>query len=56
MKQYMPMKPIKSNIKVLVLANSTNGYFSRIEMYTDVQQGEIGTQFRLPVQMAPCLF
>ncbi len=34
MKQYMPMKPIKRGIKVWVLANSTNGYFSRIEVYT----------------------
>ena len=33
-KQYMPMKPIKRGIKVWVLVNSTNGYFSRLEIYT----------------------
>ena len=34
MKQYMPMKPTKRGIKVWVLADSTNGYFSRMEIYT----------------------
>ena len=34
MKQYMPKKPIKRGIKVWVLADSTNGYFSRMEIYT----------------------
>ena len=34
MKQYMPIKPIKRGIKVWVLADSTNGYFSRLEIYT----------------------
>jgi len=34
MKQYMPMKPTKRGIKVWVLADSTNGYFSRLEVYT----------------------
>ena len=29
LKQYMPMKPIKRGIKVWVLGDSTNGYFSR---------------------------
>lgn len=33
-KQYMPMKPIKRGIKVWVLADSSNGYFSRLEIYT----------------------
>ena len=28
------MKPIKRGIKVWVLADSSNGYFSRIEVYT----------------------
>ena len=28
-KQYMPMKPIKCGIKVWVLGDSSNGYFSR---------------------------
>ena len=39
MKQYMPMKPIKRGIKVWVLADSTNGYFSRMEIgKKEVQQ------------------
>ena len=34
LKQYMPLKPIKRGIKVWVAADSTNGYFSRFEVYT----------------------
>ena len=34
LKQYMPKKPIKRGIKVWVLADSTNGYFSRFDVYT----------------------
>ena len=34
LKQYMPQKPIKRGIKVWVLADSRNGYFSRLEIYT----------------------
>ena len=34
LKQYMPMKPIKRGIKVWVLADSRNGYFCRLEVYT----------------------
>lgn len=34
LKQYMPKKPIKRGIKVWVLADSTNGYFNRFEVYT----------------------
>ena len=34
LKQYMPMKPIKRGIKVWVLGDSTNGYFSRFSIYT----------------------
>ena len=34
LKRYMPMKPIKRGIKVWVLGDSTNGYFSRFEVYT----------------------
>ncbi len=34
LKQYMPQKPIKRGIKVWVLADSSNGYFSRLEVYT----------------------
>jgi hypothetical protein len=34
LKQYLPLKPIKRGIKVWVLADSSNGYFSRLEVYT----------------------
>ena len=34
LKKYMPQKPIKRGIKVWVLADSRNGYFSRLEVYT----------------------
>ena len=34
LKQYMPMKPVKRGIKVWVLADSSNGYFSRFQVYT----------------------
>ena len=34
LKQYMPLKPTKRGIKVCVAADSTNGYFSRFEVYT----------------------
>lgn len=33
LKQYMPMKPTKRGIKVWVLGDSHNGYFSRFEVY-----------------------
>ncbi len=33
LKQYMPKKPIKRGIKVWVLADSTNGYFCRLQVY-----------------------
>ena len=35
LKQYMPLKPVKRGIKVWVAADSTNGYFSRFEIYTE---------------------
>ena len=38
LKQYMPMKPIKRGIKVWVLGDSTNGYFSRFDVYTGRQE------------------
>ena len=42
-KQYMPMKPIKRGIKVWVLGDSTNGYFSRFDVYTGRQENrEVG--------------
>ena len=34
LKQYMPKKPTRRGIKVWVLADSSNGYFSRLEVYT----------------------
>ena len=34
LKQYMPAKPIKRGIKVWVLGDSSNGYFSRFDVYT----------------------
>ena len=34
LQQYMPKKPIKRGIKVWVLGDSSNGYFSRLEVYT----------------------
>ena len=34
LKQYMPMKPIKRGIKVWVLGDSRNGYFSRFQVYS----------------------
>ena len=34
LKQYMPMKPIKRGIKVWVLGDSSNRYFSRFNVYT----------------------
>ncbi len=39
LKQYMPMKPIKRGIKVWVLADSLNGYFSRLDVYTGKKEG-----------------
>ena len=43
LKQYMPMKPIKHRIKVWVLGDSTNGYFSRFQVYTGRQENrEVG--------------
>ena len=43
LKQYMPMKPIKRGIKVWVLGDSTNGYFSRFDVYTGRQENrEVG--------------
>ena len=34
LKQYMPMKPVKRGIKVWVLADSSNGYFHKFQVYT----------------------
>ena len=34
LKQYNPMKPIKRGIKVWVLSDSHNGYFSKFQVYT----------------------
>ena len=38
LKQYMPQKPIKRGIKVWVLADTTNGFFSRLEDYTSKKE------------------
>ena len=43
LKQYMPMKPIKCGIKVWVLGDSTNSYFSYFQVYTGRQENrEVG--------------
>ena len=34
LKQYMPMKPVKLGIKVWVLADSSNSYFHKFQVYT----------------------
>ena len=34
LKQYMPLKPVKWGIKVWVLGDSHNGYFSKVQVYT----------------------
>ena len=42
LKQYMPMKPIKCGIKVWVLGDSTNSYFSRFSIYTGKGEERVG--------------
>ena len=43
LKQYMPKKPIKRGIKVWVLGDSTNGYFSRFDIYQGREENrEVG--------------
>ena len=47
LKQYMPLKPVKSGIKVWVLADSNNGYFSTLQVYTgkeDSPEKSLGTR------------
>ena len=39
--QYMPKKPTKRGIKVWVLGDSTNGYFSRFDVYTGKGEGRV---------------
>ncbi len=34
LKQYLPNKPVKRGIKVWVLADSQNGYFYNMQVYT----------------------
>ena len=41
LKQYLPMKPIKRGFKVWVMADSSNGYFSRFEVYTGKTGGSV---------------
>ena len=38
LKQYMPMKPVKRGIKVWVLGDSSNGYFSKFKVCTGKQE------------------
>ena len=43
LKQYMPKKPIRRGIKVWVLGDSTNGYFSRFDIYQGREENrEVG--------------
>ena len=42
LKQYTPQKPIKRGIKVWVLGDSCNGYFSRLDIYTGRKDREVG--------------
>jgi len=39
LKQYMPLKPTKRGIKVWVLGDSHNGYFSKLQVYTGAVDG-----------------
>ena len=41
LKQYMPKKPTKRGIRVWVLGDSTNGYFSRFDVYTGKGEGRV---------------
>ena len=47
LKQYMPLKPTKHRIKIWVAADSTNGYFSRFEVYTGKNTTEHGLGARV---------
>ena len=47
LKQYMPLKPVKRGIKVWVLADSNNGYISKLLVYTgkeDSPEKALGTR------------
>ena len=44
LQQYMPMKPIKRDIKVWVQADSRNCYFSQFEVYTEEKKGVVEHQ------------
>ena len=44
LKQYMPMKLIKRDIKVWFRADSRNGYFSLFEVYTGKKKGAVEHQ------------
>ena len=39
LKQYLPKKPTKRGIKVWVLADSSTGYFSQLDVYTGKKGG-----------------
>ena len=46
LKEYIPKKPIKHGIKVWVLGDSTNGYFSRFDIVIPWKGGEQGSGTR----------
>jgi len=54
-KQYMKDKPTKWGIKVFVLADSTNGYVSRIQVYTgknsSLSRDEVGLSSRVVLEL-----
>lgn len=43
LKQYLPKKPISRGMKVWVLADSSCGYFWRLEVYTGKKNGKTET-------------
>ena len=59
LKQFMPQKPIKRGIKVWVLGDSSNGYFTKFEVYCREGPwypcGEV-THKRAEEEESPCLF
>ena len=42
LKQYFPLKPVKRGLKVWVLADSTNGYFWNMQVYTGKEKAVRG--------------
>ncbi len=65
MKQYLPIKPTKRGFKVWVFADSSNGYFCRLQVYTgqkgNTTEHNLGSRivkyFTQDFQLIPsCLF